>query len=150
MTGPAGARGQDSFGWSAARTAARPRRGRPASRGRERALCCLAAADIRGDFAELYGYVNRALPDAELDAFVNALALRISSFDKQAIADTKRLVNVASLPSDAEIAPEWDAFMASLGRPASQNQIKTLMSRGLHKAGDVETRLGYHVGQLGG
>jgi len=113
-------------------------------------LCCLAAADIRGDFAELYGYVNRALPDAELDAFVDALALRISSFDKQAIADTKRLVNVASLKSDAEIAPEWDAFMASLGRPASQNQIKTLMSRGLHKAGDVETRLGYHVGQLGG
>src|ERR1700743_3368974 len=77
----------------------------------------LGADDIRGDVAELYGYVNRSLPDAELDGFVEALAMRIASFDKQAIAETKRLVNMASLPSDAEIAPEWNAFIASLGRP---------------------------------
>ena len=89
----------------------------------------LGADDIPGDLAELYGYVNRALPDAELDAFVDALAVRIASFDKQAIAETKRLVD-ASLPSDAEIAPEWDAFIASLGRPASQARIKALMERG--------------------
>jgi enoyl-CoA hydratase/carnithine racemase len=118
--------------------------------GRGRALeVLLGADDIPGDVAELYGYVNRALPDAELDAFVEALAVRIASFDKQAIAETKRLVNVASLPSDAEIAPEWDAFMASLGRPASQARIKALMEHGFHKAGDVENRLGYYVGQLG-
>jgi enoyl-CoA hydratase/carnithine racemase len=118
--------------------------------GRGRALeVLLGADDIRGDLAELYGYVNRALPDAELDPFVDALAVRIASFDKQAISETKRLVNVASLPADAEIAPEWDAFIASLGRPASQARIKALMERGFHKAGDVESRLGYHVGQLG-
>jgi len=118
--------------------------------GRGRALeVLLGADDIRGDVAELYGYVNRALPDAELDGFVDALATRIASFDKQAIAETKRLVNIASLPSDAEIAPEWNAFLASLGRPASQARIKTLMERGFHKPGDVETRLGYHVGRLG-
>ena len=76
--------------------------------------------------------------------------MRIASFDKQAIAETKRLVNAASLPSDAEIAPEWDAFIASLGRPAAQNRIKVLMARGFHRAGDVENRLGFHVGQLGG
>jgi hypothetical protein len=40
--------------------------------------------------------VNRALPDAELDNFVDALATRIASFDKWAIANTKRLVNEAS------------------------------------------------------
>ena len=73
----------------------------------------LGADDIRGDVAELYGYVNRALPDAELDDFVDALARRIASFDKEAIAGTKNLVNIASLPPDAEIAPEWDAFMPS-------------------------------------
>jgi enoyl-CoA hydratase/carnithine racemase len=118
--------------------------------GRGRALeVLLGADDIRGDVAELYGYVNRALPDAELDAFVDALATRIASFDKEAIADTKRLVNIASLPPDAEIAPEWDAFIASLGRPAAQARIKALMERGFHKPGDVESRLGYHVGQLG-
>ena len=60
--------------------------------GRGRALeVLLGADDIGGDLAELYGYVNRSLPDAELDAFVDALATRISSFDKQAIAETKRL-----------------------------------------------------------
>ena len=55
-----------------------------------------------------------------------------------------------ALPSDEEIAPEWDAFLAALGRPASQNRIKALMARGFHRAGDVENRLGFYVGQLGG
>src|SRR5271163_2056498 len=118
--------------------------------GRGRALeVLLGADDVNGDLAELYGYVNRSLPDAELDAFVDALAKRISSFDKQAIADTKRLVNIASLPSDADIAPEWEAFLAALGRPAAQERLRALLERGFHAPGDVETRLGYHVGLLG-
>jgi enoyl-CoA hydratase/carnithine racemase len=122
----------------------------PRLMGRGRALeVLLGADDINGDLAERYGYVNRSLPDAELDGFVEALAMRIASFDKQAIADTKRLVDVASLPPNAEIAPEWDAFIAALGRPASQQRIKALMDRGFHRAGDVENRLGFHVGQLG-
>ena len=118
--------------------------------GRGRALeVLLGADDIRADVAELYGYVNRALPDAELDIFVDTLANRIASFDKGAIAATKSLVNIASLPPDAEIAPEWDAFIASLGRPPAQARIKALMERGFHKEGDVENRLGHYVGQLG-
>lgn len=118
--------------------------------GRGRALeVLLGADDIRGDVAELYGYINRALLDDELDGFVDALADRIASFEKHAIAETKRLANQADLPSDAEIQPEWDAFMASLARPGTQARIKKLMERGFHKPGDVETRLGYHVGQLG-
>jgi hypothetical protein len=88
------------------------------------------------------------LPDAGLDAFVDSLAMRIASFDKRAIAETKRLVDVASLPPDAEIVPEWDAFIASVARPASQRRIEALMERGFHKAGDVENRLGYYVGHL--
>jgi len=118
--------------------------------GRGRALeVLLGADDVPGDLAERYGYVNRALPDAELDAFVDALAVRIASFDKQAIAETKRFVDVASLPPDAEIGPEWDACIASMQRPAAQSRIKALMERGFHAPGDVENRLGYYVGQLG-
>jgi enoyl-CoA hydratase/carnithine racemase len=118
--------------------------------GRGRALeVLLGADDIRGDVAELYGYVNRSLPDSELDAFVDALARRIASFDKQTIRETKHLVNLASLPADAEIAPEWDAFIASVGRPSTQVRIKKLLERGLHKPGDVENRLGHYVGELG-
>ena len=122
----------------------------PRLMGRGRALeVLLGADDIPGDLAERYGYVNRSLPDADLDEFVDALANRIASFDKQAISETKRFVDVASLPPDYEIAPEWDVCLASIMRPAAQKRIAMLMERGLHKAGDVEARLGYHVGQLG-
>ena len=118
--------------------------------GRGRALeVLLGADDIPGDVAELYGYVNRAFPDAELDSFVDALAERIASFDKHAIAETKRLTNLADLPPDSEIEPEWNAFMTSLARPATQARIKKLFERGYHKPGDVESRLTYHTGQLG-
>ena len=118
--------------------------------GRGRALeVLLGADDVDGDLAERYGYVNRSLPDAELDDFVDALATRIAGFDKRAIAETKRLVDANSLPPDEEIAPEWDAFLGSLVRPETQARIATLFDRGFHQPGDVETRLGYHVGQLG-
>jgi enoyl-CoA hydratase/carnithine racemase len=116
--------------------------------GRNRALeVLLSSDDIRGDQAEAYGYVNRALPDADLDAFVEALATRIAAFDKWAIANTKRLVNT-SLPPDVELGAGWDACIASLGRPAAQDAIKALMARGFHKPGDVENRLGSYVGQI--
>src|SRR5450631_2538516 len=118
--------------------------------GRGRALeVFLGADDFPGDLAERYGYVNRSLPDAELDEFVDGLASRIASFDKRAISETKRFVDVASLPPDNEIAPEWDVSFASITRPAAQKRIKKLMEQGFHKPGDVETRLGYHVGQVG-
>ena len=106
----------------------------------------LSSEDLRADQAEAYGYVNRALPDADLDAFVDALATRIAGFDNWAIANTKRLVNT-SLPPDVELGAGWDACMASLGRPAAQKNIKALLARGFHKPGDVEDRLGYYVGQ---
>jgi enoyl-CoA hydratase/carnithine racemase len=116
--------------------------------GRNRALeVLLSSEDIRGEQAEAYGYVNRALPDAELNAFVDALATRISKFDKWAIANTKRLVNT-SLPPDVELGAGWDACIASLGRPAAQEGIKALMAKGFHKPGDAENRLGYYLGQI--
>ena len=116
--------------------------------GRNRALeVLLGSEDIDGAKAEAYGYVNRALPDGELDAYVDALATRISAFDKWAIATTKRLVNT-SLPPDVELGAGWDACIASLGRPAAQQGIKALLARGFHKPGDVEERLGYYLGQL--
>ena len=122
----------------------------PRLMGRGRALeILLGADDIPGDLAERYGYVNRSFPDAELDDFVDALAKRIASFDKQAISDTKRFTDVASLPSDHEVGAEMIVCYESIGRPSTQQRIKTLLERGLHQAGDVETRLGYHVGQLG-
>jgi len=114
----------------------------PRLMGRGRALeVLLGADDIPGDLAELYGYVNRSFPDADLDAFVDALATRIASFDKRAISETKRFADVASLPPDFEIAPEWDVCLASIMRPAAQERIGMLMERGFHQPGGVEDRL---------
>ena len=117
--------------------------------GRGRALEVLTSGnDIDGELAERYGYVNRAFPDAELDAFVDTLALRISTFDKEALAAIKHQVNAATLPRDADVAPEWDAFIASVGRPQAQEKIAQLMQMGLQKNHDVEARLGYYTGTL--
>jgi enoyl-CoA hydratase/carnithine racemase len=117
--------------------------------GRSRALEVLMSSDdIRADLAEAYGYVNRSLPDAALDAFVDALATRISKFDKWAIANTKRLVNAASLPPDVEMAAGWDACMASVARPQTQANIKSFMDIGFHKPGDVEDRIGFYLEKL--
>jgi enoyl-CoA hydratase/carnithine racemase len=109
--------------------------------GRGRALeVILSADDVPADPAELYGNVNRSLPDVDLDGFVDALATRIAAFDKQAILDTKRLVNVARLPPDIEIESGWNACLASMARPATQERIKTLIEGGFCKPGDAENR----------
>jgi enoyl-CoA hydratase/carnithine racemase len=114
--------------------------------GRGRAMeILLGGDDFDGELAERYGYVNRALPDAELDGFVDTLASRIASFDRQALIDTKKLVNLASMPPDAEMQPGWDAFIASVQRPAAQARLRTLVEKGLQRAGDVERNLGRYT-----
>src|SRR3982751_1585354 len=119
--------------------------------GRSRALeVLLGSQDIGGELAEAYGYVNRSLPDAELDEFVDALATRIASFDKWAIGNTKRLVNAASLPPDVEIAAGWEACMTSIVRPAVQGRLRSLFEMGFQTRGEVEVKLGDSVGRLGG
>src|SRR6201996_7193989 len=89
--------------------------------GRGRALeVLLSGNDIDGELAERYGYVNRSFADGELDAFVDALARRISGFDKQTLAEIKNAVNVSNLPSNAELGAQWDGFITSVQRPAAR------------------------------
>jgi enoyl-CoA hydratase/carnithine racemase len=116
--------------------------------GRGRALEILLAADeIDGELAERYGYVNRALPDAELDGFVDALASRIASFDQQALVDTKRLVDRASLPPDEEMRAGWEAFITSVQRPGAQARLKALVEQGLQQPGELESNLNQYTGR---
>jgi enoyl-CoA hydratase/carnithine racemase len=116
--------------------------------GRGRAIEILIASDdINGNVAERYGYVNRALPDAEMDAFVDTPARRIASFERQAIVDTKRLVDIASLPPAAEMQPIWNAFIASVGRPQTQARLKSLID-GLAEDGGGREAPGPHHRRL--
>src|SRR6202162_5771122 len=89
--------------------------------GRGRALeIVLGASDFDADSAERYGYVNRALPDTELDDFVDVLARRIASFDRRAIAAAKNLVNQVSLPSTDRLLDAITSFENALTWPETQ------------------------------
>src|ERR1700677_3502752 len=119
----------------------------PRLMGRGRALeVLLGADDINGDVAERSGYVNRSLPDAELDSFVDRFAWRIASFNREAIATTKRFVDLASLPDDKEIQPAWDAFTELVVKPDARARLGALVPLGLQQRSEVEARLGYYVG----
>ena len=117
--------------------------------GRGRALeIVLGANDFDGDTAERYGYVNRALPDTELDSFVDALARRIASFDRGAIAAAKNLVNQVSLPNADRLLDALISFENALTWPETQQRIQALLERGLQRDRDFENRWPALLGTL--
>ena len=100
--------------------------------GRGRALeIVLGANDFDGDTAAQYGYVNRALPDEELDGFVDALARRIATFDARAIAAAKRLINQVSLPSADNLLSALKSFQTALTWPETLQRVEALIKHGL-------------------
>jgi len=117
--------------------------------GRGRALeIVLGANDFDGDTAARYGYVNRALPDAELDGFVDVLARRIASFDGRAIAAAKNLINQVSLPSADRLLDALNSFQTALTWPEARQRIQALLKRGLQREVDFENRWPAVLGTL--
>ena len=117
--------------------------------GRGRAFEILVGGeDFDGERAERYGYANRAVPDAEFVGFVNAFAERVSHFDLHALADIKRFVNAASLPADAALTAEMDAFAEAVARPATPSIIGQALKQGFQQRSDVELNLGVYVGKV--
>ena len=107
--------------------------------GRGRALeIVLGANDFDGDTAAQYGYVNRALPDEELDGFVDALARRIATFDGRAIAAAKRLINQVSLPSADNLLSALNSFQTALTWPETLQRVEALLKRGLQQERNFE------------
>ncbi|HEY2476177.1 MAG TPA: enoyl-CoA hydratase/isomerase family protein [Candidatus Cybelea sp.] len=107
--------------------------------GRGRALeIVLGGTDFDGELAERYGYINRALPDAELDGFVDGLARRIASFDQPAIAAPKNLINRVSLPSADDLLDALNSFETALTWPQSQRRFQALFKRGLQTDPEFE------------
>jgi enoyl-CoA hydratase/carnithine racemase len=117
--------------------------------GRGRALeIILGANDFDGETAERYGYVNRVLPDAELDGFVDLLARRIASFDRRPIAAAKNLINQVSLPPVDRLLDGLTSFTTALTWPESQRRFQALSNRGLGQPGEMENRFGELLGTL--
>jgi enoyl-CoA hydratase/carnithine racemase len=119
--------------------------------GRGRALeILLGGDDIPAALAVEYGYVNRVIPDAEIESFTDAFARRIAAFDKVALAGIKKLVDVATLPPDAEFAPGLQAYFATAGRPENRPFTERLLHEGLQQADGIETNLGTAIGMMRG
>src|ERR1700716_4376189 len=117
--------------------------------GRGRALeILLGGEDFDGDLAERYGYVNRAVPDAEFVQFVDAFANRVSRFDPLALADIKRFVNAASLPADEPLTAEMRAFAAAVARPATPSIIEQAFAEGVQQRSDLALKLGPYIGKV--
>ncbi len=117
--------------------------------GRGRALeIILGANDFDGEMAERYGYVNRSLPDAQLDAFVDTLARRIASFDRPAIAAAKRLVNEVSLPSADRLLDAITSFGTALSWPETQRRVQAVLKLGLQQDVEFEKRWPEILGTL--
>lgn len=114
--------------------------------GRNRALeVLIGAEDFTGPQAELYGYVNRAIPDDELDEFVTAFANRVARFDRTSLIQLKQWVNEITLPEDHEFQPQGDAFGEALSRPAFQSWVTEAFALGLQKPGELEENLAARV-----
>ena len=117
--------------------------------GRGRALeILLGGDDIPASLAAEYGYVNRLIPDAEIEGFADAFARRIATFDKTAVVGIKKLVDVATLPEDEEFAQGLQAYFATASRPESRPFARLLFENGLQQADGIETDLGSAIGKL--
>jgi enoyl-CoA hydratase/carnithine racemase len=108
----------------------------------------LGGEDFDGELAERYGYVNRAVPDAEFIEFVDRFAERVSRFDLLVLADIKRFVNAASLPADQALANEMDAFGQAVARPATRTVMEQAFEQGFQQRSGVELNLGAWVGKI--
>jgi enoyl-CoA hydratase/carnithine racemase len=118
--------------------------------GRGRALeVLLSADDYDADTAERYGWVNRALPAAELDRFVAALARRIAAFPAAGHVAVKERVNAIALAPAAEFRRDSDLFGAGVGAEATQRLIRSAFAHGLQTP-DGELALGPGLADLAG
>ncbi|MFF3816772.1 enoyl-CoA hydratase/isomerase family protein [Streptomyces bluensis] len=119
----------------------------PRAIGRDRALeAILTSDDYDADTAERWGWITRALPDSELDAFVGTVAARLASFDRASLASAKAQINRATLPPDGDLVAAYGEFAHSLTLPGFLTRAAGTQAV-VEQAGiDFEYRLGHYIG----
>jgi enoyl-CoA hydratase/carnithine racemase len=108
----------------------------------------LGADHFDAETAERYGWINRALPDADLDAFVTRLARRIASFPAEAVRTAKRVLNESTLPTADEVRADAGRFHRLVGSAAARHRTAALFAQGLQTRGPLELDLGDRIGKL--
>ncbi|MBO1334380.1 enoyl-CoA hydratase/isomerase family protein [Streptomyces sp. VRA16 Mangrove soil] len=102
----------------------------------------LGADDFTADVAERYGWINRAVPDDELDAFVARFARRVAGFPADAVAVTKTAVTRVNAPSDDEIRAAAVVFQHLVREGSVAPRAAWLLKEGLQTRGATEWELG--------
>lgn len=121
----------------------------PALVGRGRAFeILLAGADFDGATAELYGYVNRAVPDEQFEEFVTSYAHRVSRWDHRALGEIKAFVNEYTRLPDSEYPRHSDAFWSAVRTPGFQSVTASLFGAGLQERTAIEYRLGSDIAEV--
>src|SRR5260370_15023489 len=106
--------------------------------GRARAIeIALGGGDFDAETAERYGWINRAIPDAELDNFVVNFVRRILSFDSQALNTTKSILNQSGLPRQAQLQSTQAIFGGTLRSSTSLEKMAQARERGLRPASQL-------------
>lgn len=115
--------------------------------GKARALeILLSGDDYDAETAAAYGWVNRAIADADLDTFVDNLARKIASFDRKVISTIKSIINERAVnPRNEHIMETQVRFFETLAQPESGARLKSLFERGLQQYGDLELNLGSNI-----
>jgi enoyl-CoA hydratase/carnithine racemase len=108
----------------------------------------LGADDFDAELAERYGWINRALPDAELDAFVARLALRIASFPVAAVLTAKQVLNEMTMPAADAIRADAVRFRQLVTSGTAQVRTAALFAEGLQTRGPLELDLGERLATL--
>ena len=118
--------------------------------GRSRALeIVLSGDDFDADIAERYGWVNRALDDDDLDSFVDALARRLASFDRETLAAAKAQINRFGTPTAAELQSSNDLFFPLLALPGAQARRAKIRNIGYGVPSDFELNFGRYLPAFG-
>ena len=118
--------------------------------GRSRALeIVLSADDFDADVAERYGWVNRALDDADLDLFVDTLVRRLASFDREVLAAAKAQINRFGTPTAIELQSSNDMIFPMLTWPSAKARRAKQRDLGYGLPSDFELNFGRHLPALG-
>jgi enoyl-CoA hydratase/carnithine racemase len=118
--------------------------------GRSRALeIVLSGDDFDADVAERYGWVNRTLDEEDLDPFVDNLARRLASFDRETLAAAKTQINRFGRPTAAELQSSNDLFFRTLATSGAQARRAKVRNIGYGVASDFELNFGRYLPTFG-
>ena len=119
--------------------------------GRSRALeIVLSGDDFDADIAERYGWVNRTLDDDDLDSFVDTLARRLASFDRETLTAAKAQVNRFGTPTATELQSSTEIFFTALSWPGQRTRRDRMRSIGGYGVpSDFELNFGRYLPALG-